>query len=422
MASGKSYPRWGARAAAAAVFCLAGALAGTGLYFVNLAYVGPLSSTTCSNSGLTLVLRAAGECVGVTDGSYVFAPPLQKVEGMIEAENRRVRSTGPNYVSMAYLLPLSATGGAEPVKAETEQLEGAYAAQNYANRHNVQGTAPMIQLLVASSDANAAGYSTTDKIIEGDVAAQRLVAVAGIGISLGTTLAEVHDLTANGIPVIGSTITSDIFDNIPGLVRVAPSETQEINAALAYIKPITRTAMLISDANPADIYATTLAADFSRGFSDKTHFIGVPESYDTAGDINGSGPVAEATANQLSLMAPEICAAHPDVVLFAGRGQELAMLISDLESKPCSFPVTILTGNGAANMPNIPLVGRALRGKVMLDYAGEASPSQWDQPPAGSATKRSHLLSSNRDVKASASSAQRSPATSPGHLPVTATQ
>ena len=115
MTPGKPDLRWPAKAAASAVFCLAGALAGTGLYFADLAYAGPQPpyaiadrTGTCFDSGPTVVLRAAGECVGVTDGSYSFAPSLEQADGLIEAEDRRVRSSGDRYVSVAYVLPVAA--------------------------------------------------------------------------------------------------------------------------------------------------------------------------------------------------------------------------------------------------------------------------------------------------------------------------
>ena len=390
MTPGKPDLRWPAKAAASAVFCLAGALAGTGLYFADLAYAGPQTpyaiadrTGTCFDSGPTVVLRAAGECVGVTDGSYSFAPSLEQVDGLIEAEDRRVRSSGDRYVSVAYVLPVAAADDAESDKGAAEQLEGAFAAQYYANQHNLGSGTPLIQLLVASSGAGAAGYLTTDKVIEGDAAAQRLVAVAGIETSSTATLAEVRELTANGIPVIGSTITSDAFDNVPDLVRVAPSEAHQVNAALAYIKPAARTAMVVADDNQADLYDSTLASDFLRSFPDKTHSIIGIDTYNTAGDADGSGEVTV----EIVQLAADICASRPNVVLFAGRGPELATLISALDVRRCPFPVTILTGDDGTSMPITPDVGSALRGPVTLDYAGEASPDEWDQPEAGSVYK-----------------------------------
>jgi hypothetical protein len=330
------------------------------------------------NSGPTVVVRAGGECVGVTDGSYLFDPTLKNVDSAILKEDQSVRSSGKSYETVAYLLPISSTGGVELLGNVEEQLEGAYAAQYYANRRNVQGTRPLIQLLIASSGTQAAEYATVNTIIEGDVASQHLVAVEGIGISLDTTLSEVKALTVYGIPVIGSTITSDAFDNIPDLVRISPSNAQETDAALEFIKPHATTAMLIEDVNQTDSYDMTMVGEFADGFPDTTHRVIAEESYNTTNDVDPNGPVALQVANRIGQMITDICVAHPDVVLFAGRGTDLSTLIGDLGNRPCTFPVTILTGDGPVDMPITPAVRSALADNVTLDFASEANSGEWD--------------------------------------------
>lgn len=348
-------------------------LAGWNLYRFTHDYL-----STCVNSGPTVVLRAGGECVGVTNGSYVFDPALGKVENAIFKEDERVRGSGRSYETVAFLLPISGTGGVELMSNIEEQLEGAYTAQYYANRNNVQGTTPLIQLLIASSGTQAAEYVTTDTIIENDVASQHLVAVAGIGVSLDTTVSEVQALTRHGIPVIGSTITSDAFDNIPGLVRVAPSNAQEVSAALKFIKPRSRTAILIQDVNQTDTYDTTLVKEFTADFPDATHRIISKETYDTTNDVNPNGLAGQEVANRIGQMISDICVAHPDVVLFAGRGRDLGTLITDLGNRPCTFPVTILTGDDTTDMQITAAVRGALADDVTLDYAAEANPDEWN--------------------------------------------
>jgi hypothetical protein len=359
--------------ATAALVLVAAAFGGWSLYRFTHDYL-----STCLNSGPTVVVRAGGECVGVTDGSYLFNPALKNVESAILKEDESVRSSGKSYETVAYLLPISGTGGVELLGNVDEQLEGAYVAQYYANRNNVQGTAPLIQLLIASGGTQAAEYATTNTIIESDVATQHLVAVAGIGTSLDTTISEVEGLTADGIPVIGSTITSDAFDNIPGLVRISPSNAQEVGAALEFIKPHTTTAMLIEDVNQTDSYDATMVREFADGFPDATHRIISAESYNSTNDVDPNGPVAQQVANRIGQMTTDICVAHPGVVLFAGRGTDLSTLISDLGNRPCTFPVTILTGDGPADMPITPAVQSALADDVTLDYASEANPGEWN--------------------------------------------
>jgi hypothetical protein len=344
------------------------------------------SGSTCLNAGLTIVTHAgpAGECVGVTDGSYLFSPgdtALVSVEAKIKAEDQLVRASGKSYVTVAYLMP--AAGGVEEEVTFDEQLEGAYAAQYAADSGsaNVQGGAPLVQLLIASSGVDANQYPVVDADIENDVASQHLVAVAGIPISEDDTLAEVKDLTADGIPVFGSNPTSDAFDNITGFVRVAPSNKQEIGAMLAYIKPRYTRAFLIEDTNPTDIYDTSLTTAFLAQFPDHTHSIVSIESYDSDGEVSVGDPVGQEVSNRIGQMSSDICVSDADVVLFAGRVTALGTLVGDLASRPClNHPVTIVTGDDASGMPTGGTVAQGLASGVTLYYVTESDPGEWASP------------------------------------------
>lgn len=339
---------------------------------------------TCMNQGVTIITHqgSSRECVGVTDGSYQFDrnyKELSRVENAIKTEDERVRTSGSVYVSIAYLMPISATGGVAPIQTVAEQLEGAYAAQYYANHHhNVQGTAPLIQLLIASSGTNATEYKPVVQVIENDVASQHLVAVSGIGVSLDTTIAEVSKLTTRSIPVFASSITSDVFDNIQNLVRVSPSNAEEISAVLSYIKPQVHTAFLIYDTNPADSYDTTITSEFRSDFPDRTHNIVAKESYNTAGEVSSSGPVAQEAANRLGQIPSDICVSKPDVVLFAGRDRDLDTLLNDLGNRPClNQPVTIVTGDDVTGQTITTTIKQALETNVIVEYPSEADPREW---------------------------------------------
>lgn len=348
-------------------------------------------AATCANSGLTLVTHESArnpECVGVTDGSYNFVPGNQSMASAgnaIMAENDWVRQQGRPYVTVAYLLPISPGGGGVfPARTAVEQLAGVYAAQHWANRNNVQGKAPLIQVLIASAGTQAAGWPTAVRYIENDRQSQHLVAVAGIAVSLDRTLAEVKRLTRDGIPVFAGTLTSDDFDNIQGMVRMTPSNAQEIGAALSFIKPQAASAFLIQDTNRSDSYNTTIDGEFRSGrsgFKDKTHRLDAIESYDTTGETGAHDSVAEAAANRIGQMPSDICDAKSGVVLFAGRGRDLATLVGDLASRPClGLPITILTGDDAINMPVTKDVSQGLKSNVTLDFAGAANPGEWQHP------------------------------------------
>jgi hypothetical protein len=284
-------------------------------------------------------------------------------------------------------MPISTTGaGVDPIQSVIEQLEGAYAAQWYANRHDVAnaGTAPLIQLLIANSGTQAAGYGMADPDIRADVeGGQHLVAVAGIGVSLDSTLAEVTDLTDNGrgIPVFASSITSDAFDNIDGLVRVSPSNRDEVRALLRYVMPKASSAILVEDMNSGDIYLTSLADGFTDQFTGADHKIGDTLTYTTAGETSPTDVVAQNAADRIASMPADICLYYGkgSVVLFAGRSGELATLLNDFADEPCpGHQITIVTGDDVANMPVSANVTKALESGVTLQYVGETNPQEWN--------------------------------------------
>jgi hypothetical protein len=55
------------------------------------------------------IRRLGGECIGVTDGGFVFTPDLAPVLNKIQEENRGAEQTGQSFVSIAYLLGLPRT-------------------------------------------------------------------------------------------------------------------------------------------------------------------------------------------------------------------------------------------------------------------------------------------------------------------------
>jgi Periplasmic binding protein len=359
-------------------------LAGAGLGLAEFVNYRADADATCMNQGITIVTHQgrAGDCVGLTDGSYQFDPAskaLAQVENAIKREDAWVRSRGSSYVSVAYLMPVSATGGVEPITTVAEQLQGAYTAQHYANRNNVEGTAPLIQLLIASSGLNANEYPATVHEIENYVTSQHLVAVAGIGVSLRTTIDEVKELAGAGIPVFGASITSDAFDNIKNMVRSSPSNQESVNAALSFIKKTkgSSTAFLIEDVNPSDSYDTTIVNEFRNDYP--KHLILATEIYNAANVTSPSGQPALEVANRIGQMTSDICSTNAGVVLFAGRGRELATLVTDLGTRNClNHHVTIVTGPDVTDMPFTTGVAQGLSSGVTLYYVGEANPAEWN--------------------------------------------
>lgn len=343
--------------------------------------------TSCSDGGSTYLVHSGptNDCVGYTDGSYVFDPSLAAVEGEIQKEDQQVTAQHPNaYVSVVLLLPISSAkaGSIMTLQDVLDQLRGAYTAQYYGNRNDVDGHQPYVNLLIGNAGYQANQWSSATSAIRGAVSSQHIAAVTGIGVSLSTTEDAARALAKAGIPVIGSTISSDYFDDIRNMIRVSPSNQNEIPIADSYAGTKFKQAILVEDENENDIYDSTLVTGFGK-FTDTTHKIIGKEPYDTSyRDEPGSAATEQqgdqVVRNRISQMTTDICAAQPAGVLFAGRGRDLAELVGDLANRPClNKPITIVTGDDVVNMPRTAQVRQGLASGVTVDYSGDADQDEW---------------------------------------------
>ncbi|MGH8908287.1 MAG: ABC transporter substrate-binding protein [Egibacteraceae bacterium] len=324
------------------------------------------------------IRRLGPECIGVTDGSFAFpetGADLTAVMEKIHEENRRVEQTGEPYVSVAYLVPLprEAEGLSEVLRRE---LQGAHLAQRLANRTDELGDLPLIRLLVANAGEDNNHWRPVVAQLLGLIGSDRLVAVAGLGQSRDTTFQAIRELTAAQIPAIASNLTADDdLSRINGLVRVTPANTDQVKAAVVYLKrdPAISRALLIQDSNAADPFARTLGDAFRREFPDATHsLLGPVEEYD--GSLS-------AVADRFTQMMASICRQEPDIVFFAGRGADLEAFIEVLPRRPCpDFHVNVMTGDSAGNL-STEETRPGLEFNVTLRYTAHAHPDAWAAAP-----------------------------------------
>lgn len=319
-----------------------------------------------------------GECVGVTDGSYVFTPELAGVQGLIHAENESVLATGKAFVSVALMVPMTLTErDSTPVEWVRHHLQGAYVAQHRANHDAATGDRPLIRLLLANPGSVLARWEPVVAELERRRAApDHLVAVAGIGLSLATSRDAMTRLSAAKIPMFGSTLTSDDLGDIDGLLRMAPTNAAQARAAAVHVKAEARTALLVQDNTEAELYPGTLAESFSAAFADADHrFTGQTEFFDAR--LSGVG-------NTFLQMIPNICTARPDVIYFAGRGEQLLVLVAQLVERNCKdHRIRIMTGDDLSAVP-FPgdLARRAADAGVEVLFTALAHPDAWREASA----------------------------------------
>jgi ABC-type branched-subunit amino acid transport system substrate-binding protein len=343
------------------------------------------------------VVQGPGDqCVGVTNGSFHFARALRNVDQKILDENRRVDGLRKPAVSLAYLLAIPKNDadaeGAQELDSLRREMEGAYLAQRRANQTNALGDLPLIRLLIASDGDKSAGWEQAVQQLLAKVGGpDRLVAVAGLGESRTETRQAVDALAAHNIPMVGSVITSDAFATGPqgpirGLARVAPVNTDQVKAAVAFLRTRARTALLVQDVRQSDLYGKTLGSAFQQVFPDGKGghtLIGRVEQYDSSLD---------GVANTFVQMMPNLCQQHPDVVFFAGRGNELAKFLQALSERQCvaTVPIHIMTGDDATSLANLlrreqtanrAEIASGLKANATLRYTALAHPGAWTANP-----------------------------------------
>ncbi|PXX59307.1 ABC-type branched-subunit amino acid transport system substrate-binding protein [Nocardia tenerifensis] len=314
------------------------------------------------------------ECTGLTDGSVIFAPELRDLEERIRRENDDVAGSGVAHVSIAVLLPMTLRGTGDEIVTKTwvrHQLEGAHLGQLAANHATTWGSQPRIRLLLANAGSGLAQWKSAVDELEKRRDREHIVAVTGIGLSVGNAVSAMRRLAESRMPMVGSTLTADDLSTIPGLLRVSPTNTAQARAAAAFIKPDAHRALLVRDENPEDHYPQTLADEFTVSFPDATHgFSGPTEKYDSR-DIN--------VDNTFQYMMPNVCHAAPEVVYFAGRARHAVTFIKALADRGCpKGPITVLTGDDMASYaaPD-DAIQTALDSGVSVVYTGLAHPQAW---------------------------------------------
>jgi ABC-type branched-subunit amino acid transport system substrate-binding protein len=353
---------------------------------VVLGWLAVMWATTCDDR----IAWTDGQCIGVvSDGvaDDVFGAGTADVLARVQEENARVETSGRPFVSVAYLLPLPREGGDRQLADQLRRdLVGAHVAQRRANHTRTLGEAPLVRLLVANHGDSAGHWREVVPALvgmAGDASEDRLVAVAVSGESLTNTTHAIDALVGAGVPVLTVRLTADLLTSTPptpdvALARIAPTNTDEANAAATYLRPLAGRVMIVQDSNPDDAYARSLGDAFRASFPDDAHHIVEPTEYFDSG--RGS------VANTMPLILSSICLNRPDALYFAGRSPALEALVQALPFRPCpDLRITIVTGDAVrfATEPGdmTPELRRGLESNAELVYTGIAHPGGWAAAP-----------------------------------------
>ncbi|GAP52379.1 hypothetical protein [Streptomyces azureus] len=309
----------------------------------------------CGTFNPGLVTEADGECTGVTDGSdgaAVFGSDLKPVMTAIGAENRNVIKDG-DYVTVAFLTPLTSKDANNlTIGQYVAELEGAYTAVEEANKKN---TRPKIRLLVASMASSQKHWERTVDQLVARRDTDRLVAVAGMGLSQQETVDAARKLSKADLPMVGDLITADGFDAtgavdgkgpINGLARVALSNKDQLTAISKQLPSAQRTAALVSTSVTPNGTRDLYTASLNRGFRT---IKGLKKHLDDTSDFKfdprgGTGAILPTITQNFCSTGKTI-----DTVYYAARVKYLPDFLDALAKRSChTQPITVVTGSDAA--------------------------------------------------------------------------
>ncbi len=287
-----------------------------------------------------------GECVGVTDGSYVF-PGLKAISARIHKENQRIEKSGEDWVTVVHLESMSGGTSDRGREATSEVVVGAHLAQLALNGE--RDILPRVRLLLANTgrDDSHAG-EVVDQIIALRKE-ERIVAVTGIGQSNARTIQAVEDLRAAQIPTVGATVAADAMaSSPPEFFRISFPARAQAAAAVGYLKEQQKKqpyhVQIVRDWKKGDEYNAALY----KGFTSAAKQAGLKVDEELIPFWSGAKDTA---GNALRVVADKICdESPPDAVFFAGRGREIRRFIEAAGAEGRSCPVTLLSGSSTAGV------------------------------------------------------------------------
>lgn len=320
-----------------------------------------------------------GECVGVTDGSFVFHPRLAEVQADIKRENdlaaAKAEDEGTPIVKIGLLMPITATeGSALNIDTVRSSLQGAYVALHRANQHRDLGAPqPLFQLLLANEGSVQQGWEFAVSQLAGmtddDIP---LVAVAGQAIGTENTRRAAEQLSAQRIPVITGSSTADDLDNahVENLLRAAPSNTDFVTAMRSYLdnreQNDLESGILVYDDVAHDTFVSTLREAYVTQLGDYIQFSDQPfpgQSLERSG-LDVFHPVTQ-----------NICQVEPDMVFFAGRAPDAEIFIEALSQRVCRDRSIAVLFAEIGLYPRDPEVERLLEaGNITLLHATGSDP------------------------------------------------
>jgi ABC-type branched-subunit amino acid transport system substrate-binding protein len=286
------------------------------------------------------------QCIGLSEkpGRFAYGDPtlqnnddaeVEELAKLIAEENdRAAKVPDRSVVTVVVATMLSSTERVKrDLSAGVNELRGAYLAQRDWNQLDGLGRNPLVRLVLANFGGESRYAEKVAEQIRAYAERDRsVVAVTGLGQSRGTTLSALGVLGPskdhpNGIPMVGSSLSSTNFSQKPYFFRIAPANKRQAQVAARIID---RTEALRG--RPLHLLRSTgdeYSSDLSEGFL----AVVKPEVHDY-------DETANAVATQLGNAVRDICQKSPNpLILYTGRTAEVGGLLTELSRSNCTDPV-----------------------------------------------------------------------------------
>jgi ABC-type branched-subunit amino acid transport system substrate-binding protein len=350
-------------------------------------------------SGIRLNDKTDRECIGITDGSYLFNDPskasngsdrkiiegINGVEQRIENENRDVAGAD-RYVKVVLLMPLTVSQDKDTLstislKEILHSLEGSYTALYRVNHSRDFGdpSAVKIQLLLANQGSRQdADPDFLDGIVKASQQGHPVVSVIGLGSSLPNTNTAVEYLAKQGLPMVSAATSGDSLKN-PLLWIVSPSNMEYVNRINSFLgtkRDVLKSGIIVYDLNP-DLFTRSLAQDYRTQLGNP--YVKFPDQ----GFLGGTTR-SPAQPDVFFPVVTNLCNAandpsNPlDMVLYAGRVADLGAFTEALKARTCrNRPLTVVTATTGFAVLRESVQGILPGSNVMVIVATSSDSSSW---------------------------------------------
>lgn len=351
---------------------------------VSLSLVRVLATAT-TNCGPGIWRASSGECVGISDGGFVFEDHLTRVLGLIDQQNRAILDSGHPYATVIYFGKLTTSGSSsvgayDPLTDIHGELAGIALEQRKLIDNSGDGSKLQMRVLPANAGADFRyAEDVAREVLRRIQDDPTVIGVVGLGESRQQVQAAIQLLARRAVPVISTTATFDDLGRrgggdayIPSFFPLAPPNSMLASAAARWARtglpqqgiPAARTAAVFTDTMLSDLFSGDLGARFVKAFGD------------------GATSVGYTNAAGLEERVTEVCTRRekPDLVYYAGRSAQFGAFIDAIAKSQC-HQLTVMANDDITQYVNdhAPQLGRNNRVRVM--YVALASQSAWEPVP-----------------------------------------